>query len=216
MKAFKSKWALALCAVLALFYFTNDFALIDIEKTAIVVAIGIDESDEGYEVTAQIALPQATDTASSNDDAVLTSRGKTMFEAIENVASKSGWYAKLSFCGLVILGRKVAETSALELIDYMIASEKFENSMLAVVSDATTFSNPLDNASNPIIPEPPNISRKDLPSKSPSSENKVLKTLILTFDKVGLTIFSSGAFIFLLLYFPAVIFINYKIYPLYS
>ena len=137
MKLLKSKSAFFLCAVLALFYFTNDFALIDIEKTAIVVAIGVDKSGEEYEVTAQIALPQATDTASSNDDAVLTAKGRTVFEAIENVASKSGWHAKLSFCGLLIIGREVAEESAADLIDYIISSEKFENSTLAVVSDTT-------------------------------------------------------------------------------
>lgn len=137
MKFLKAKSALIICAVLALFYFTNDFALIDIEKTAIVVAIGIDETEDGYEVTAQIALPQATDAASANDDAVLTSKGKTMFEAIENVAAKSGWHAKLSFCGLIVIGRKVAERSATNLIDYIVTSEKFENSTLAVVSDTT-------------------------------------------------------------------------------
>ena len=137
MKLLKAKSVLLLCAVLALFYFTNDFALIDIEKTAIVVAIGVDKAGEEYEVTAQVALPQATDTASSNDDAVLTSKGKTMFEAIENVAAKSGWHAKLSFCGLLVIGREVAEESAANLIDYVISSEKFENSTLAIVSDTT-------------------------------------------------------------------------------
>ena len=137
MKLLKSKSVLLLVVLLAVFYFTNDFALIDIEKTAIVVAIGVDESEQGYRVTAQIAVPQATDTASSNDDAVITSDGKTPFEAIESIAAKSGWHAKLSFCGVIILGRAVAEKSATAIIDYLVSSEKFENSTLAVVSDTT-------------------------------------------------------------------------------
>ena len=137
MKFLKNKIMVLLCALLGIFYFANDSALIDIEKTAIVVAIGIDETEDGYEVTAQIAVPQSTETASENNDAVLTAKGKTVFEAIENVGSRSGWHQKLSFCGMVILGRSVAERSAVAIVDHIIESEKFENSTLLIVADAT-------------------------------------------------------------------------------
>ncbi|MBP5372589.1 MAG: hypothetical protein J6Y44_00190, partial [Clostridia bacterium] len=135
MKFKKGKLFLILSLALAVFYFVNDFALIDIEKIAIVVAIGIDEAEEGYEVTAQIAVPQTSETASSNNDAVLTAKGKTVFEAIEKIGESSGWHEKLSFCGMVILGRAVAEKSATSIIDYMLTCERFENSTLVVVSD---------------------------------------------------------------------------------
>ena len=61
MKTFKIRVALILGALLAIFYFSSDFALIDIEKTAIIVAIGIDEGENSrYKITAQIAIPQPT------------------------------------------------------------------------------------------------------------------------------------------------------------
>ena len=47
-----------------------------------------------------------------------------------------------------------------------------------------------------------------LPLKSPIIENNVLKTPILTLERVGLVIFSSGALIFLPLYLPPVIIIG--------
>ena len=137
MKRSKGKLILLLSVALALIYFFNDFSLIDIEKIAIVVAIGIDEADDGFEVTAQIAVPQTSETVSASNDAVLTAKGKTVFEAIEKVGEISGWHEKLSFCGMIVLGRSLAEKSATSLVDHVLTSERFENSTLVVVSDGT-------------------------------------------------------------------------------
>ena len=137
MRSPKGKLFLIMGIVLSIFFFSNDYSLIDIEKIAIVVAIGIDEIDDGYEVTAQIAVPQTNETISASNDAMLTARGKTVFEAIENVGEISGWHEKLSFCDTIILGRAVAEKSATSIIDYLLLSERFENSTLVVVSDTT-------------------------------------------------------------------------------
>ena len=56
-------------------YFSNDFSLHDIEKTAIVVALGIDYNQGEYDVTAQIAIPQASTTTSENIDSVISAKG---------------------------------------------------------------------------------------------------------------------------------------------
>lgn len=56
-------WVFLIAAgALVLLFFSNDFGLIDIQKTAIVAAIGIDRSEETegrWSVTAQIAVPDA-------------------------------------------------------------------------------------------------------------------------------------------------------------
>ena len=50
--------AIVFCAVFLLF-FSNDFGLIDVEKTAIITAVAIDKTEDGnYKVTAQIAVPK--------------------------------------------------------------------------------------------------------------------------------------------------------------
>lgn len=136
MKTFKIRVALILGALLAIFYFSSDFALIDIEKTAIIVAIGIDEGENSrYKITAQIAIPQATDTAAANDDAVVIGDGNTVMEGIQNIGAKTGWHAKLSFCSLVLIGRKVAENGVKDVIDYFIVSEKVQNSAIVAMAD---------------------------------------------------------------------------------
>ena len=154
MKTFKIRIALILGALLAIFYFSSDFALIDIEKTAIVVAIGIDEGENSrYKITAQIAIPQATDTAAANDDAVVTADGNTVMEGIQNIGAKTGWHPKLSFCSLVLIGRKVAENGVKDVIDYFIVSEKVQNSAIVAMADdkageILTSKTPLDAISS--------------------------------------------------------------------
>ena len=136
MKFFRTKLTVFFGLLLAVLYFTNDFALIDIEKTAIVVAIGIDRADDGgYEVTAQIAVPQATDTASSNDDAIMTSKGKTVWEAIDNIGSDTGWHPKMSFCSMIFFGRDLANDNIESVVDCFIRSDKIQNSAIVAMSD---------------------------------------------------------------------------------
>ena len=154
MKTFKIRVALILGALLAIFYFSSDFALIDIEKTAIIVAIGIDEGENSrYKITAQIAIPQATDTAAANDDAVVIGDGNTVMEGIQNIGAKTGWHPKLSFCSLVLIGRKVAENGVKDVIDYFIVSEKVKNSAIVAMADdkageILTSKTPLDAISS--------------------------------------------------------------------
>ena len=70
MKTFKPKIALFLLFLISILFFSNDFGLIDIEKTAIITAIAIDKAEDGdYLVTCQIAVPEATGAVSENQKA---------------------------------------------------------------------------------------------------------------------------------------------------
>ena len=62
----KAKIIMILVFITFLFFFSNDFGLIDVEKTSIITAIAIDKSNEEFTGTAQIAVPEATDTNSEN------------------------------------------------------------------------------------------------------------------------------------------------------
>ena len=51
-----------LLAVIVIFsFFSNDFELVDIQKTAIILAAGVDRSENGYVLTAQIAVPKGSE-----------------------------------------------------------------------------------------------------------------------------------------------------------
>ena len=135
---------------LALLYFTSDFALIDIEKTAIVVAIGIDKDENGYSVTAQIGVPEGSENSSKKDDAVMTATGKTVLEAIDNVGAETGWHPKLSFCSMIFIGKDVASDDVEKIIDFFLTSERVDNSATIAMangkaSELLSSKTPLDS-----------------------------------------------------------------------
>ena len=52
-------WAIII--VLIGLFFTNDFGLVDIRKTSIIVAVSVDVEDDEVQVTAQLAVPQPSE-----------------------------------------------------------------------------------------------------------------------------------------------------------
>lgn len=153
MKFLKNKVVLFLLLVLAVLYFSSDFALIDIEKTAIIVAIAIDKENDDFSVTAQIAVPQSTDNASSNDDAVMTAEGSTVLEAINNIGKDTGWHPKLSFCSMIFISRELAQDDVEHVVDFFMSSEKVQNSAVIAMaddkaSDLLLADTPLDSISS--------------------------------------------------------------------
>ena len=117
-------------------FFTNDFQLINIEKTAIIVALGIDKAEnEQIEVTAQIAVPQASNQNTTNSDAILSAKEKTLYGALEKISLQTGWYPKLTFCNLILLGSDLIKGDFMPIIDYVLTSNRFQNSAVLAVSE---------------------------------------------------------------------------------
>ena len=137
MKNLRHKLIIALAALLALMYLSSDFALLDIEDTAIVVAMGVDKHEDGVEVTAQIGVPQATQQVSQNNDTVISTKGKTVMDAIAKMGANTGWHPKLSFCNLILVGRDLARDGLGSLIDNLILDERVQNSAMIALCDTT-------------------------------------------------------------------------------
>ena len=154
MHFLKSKLLIFAFFMLLCYFFSNDFGLIDIEKTAIVTAIGIDKNEKtGYDVTLQIAVPEANSVTSENAKAVIKGNGKTVAEAIQKIGEESGWYPKLSFCNLVLIGSNMFDSDIMIAIDYFIRTIKIQDSALlaGVENRAEEFmekATPLDNISS--------------------------------------------------------------------
>lgn len=153
MKLFRSKiFIFAVVAVMILF-FSNDFGLIDVEKTAIITAVSIDMSGEEYEVTAQIAVPEATDTNSEDKKALISSKGKTIGGALKEISNLSGWFPKLSFCNLIIIGDSLAQTNTIKVLDYFAKTLRVQDSATLILAEKSAKellekSSPLDNISS--------------------------------------------------------------------
>lgn len=124
---------LLIAAFLLLLFFSNDFGLIDIQKTSIITAIGIDRGEEGLlDVTAQIAVPEAGGNGTAGNVSVKGAR--TVGEAIAELNLKTGWYPTLVHCRLILLGAEATKTDVFRSLDYFLRSQFVEDSCLVAVS----------------------------------------------------------------------------------
>lgn len=120
-------------AFLLLLFASNDFGLIDIQKTAIVLALGVDASaQEGLlDVTAQIGSADANGAAQASN---ITIEGvSTVGEAIARLNRRTGWYPTFVHCRLLLLGGQTAESDVFGILDYFLRSEYIEDSCLVAL-----------------------------------------------------------------------------------
>lgn len=158
MNLLKTKIVLFAIFLLAIMFFSNDFGLIDIEKTAIVTAIAIDYNEnttenKKYLITAQIAVPEVSNTTAENPKAIIEGKGNTIAEAINSIGNISGWYPKLAFCNLIICGRETANENLLKEIDYFARTLNVQDSATVILAEKTASellqtASPFDNISS--------------------------------------------------------------------
>lgn len=125
IKRAKTVWVYVLgVALLTILFFTNDFGLSDIQKTAIVLAVGIDRTDDDFIVTSQIAVPSKNTQGENSAEAMqVTTSGKTVASAMQKISAKTGWYPKLVFCKLILLGSSALAYDVFESLDYFLRNE---------------------------------------------------------------------------------------------
>lgn len=109
--------------LLAFLFFSNDFGLVDVQKTAIVMAIGVDREEDTYIITSQIAIPQSSKQGKQTEAVQIVSRGKTVADAFKQINAKTGWYPKLVFCNLIVLGEKTTEQNVFDALEFFIRDE---------------------------------------------------------------------------------------------
>ncbi len=108
---------------LSFLFFSSDFGLIDVQKTAIVTAVGIDRDEEGFLITSQISVPQSSKQGQASQAVQLVSRGKTVAEAFGEINAKTGWYPKLVFCNLIVFGKDAAKENVFDALEVFLRDE---------------------------------------------------------------------------------------------
>ena len=153
MRLKRAKFLLLSVFILLSFFLSNDLELINVEKTSIITAIAVDKEMDNYVITAQIAVPEATDTNTENQKAQISGKGKTVGEAIKDLGNTSGWFPKLAFCNLIILGDEIANENVVKVLDYFAKTLRVQDSALVVLAEKSgkeilSLSTPLDNISS--------------------------------------------------------------------
>ena len=154
MNVFKRAKIIAVAFLVAFFFFlTNDFNTVNIEKTALIVALAIDKAEVGYEITVQIAVPQASDTSQGNAESVISAKSDTLYSAIEKISAETGWHPRLNFCNLVLIGENMLKENIINVADFFLRSYKIEDSAILCVAEGKAkeillATSPLDNVSS--------------------------------------------------------------------
>lgn len=131
------RYYLLIVLVLGFLFLSNDFGLTDVQKTAIVVAAGIDRQDDTFIITSQIDIPQSSNQGNASQTVQIVSRGKTVGEAFEEINAKTGWYPKLVFCDLIVFGESAKEEDVFESLDYFLRDEYLSDRCLLAVCQGT-------------------------------------------------------------------------------
>lgn len=109
---------------LTILFFSNDFGLVDIQKTAIVLAVGIDRENEEFIVNSRIAVPSSSGEQKAAAASIqVETRGDTVGAAIQEINVKTGWYPKLVFLNLIVLGETATEKNTFESLDYFLRND---------------------------------------------------------------------------------------------
>ncbi len=152
-RSYKSTIFLVLIIGTLILMFTNDLGIIEIEKTAIITALAVDKESEDFIVTAQIALPEAAASSSKNEKTVISGSAPTVSEALKRIGATTGWYPKLAFCNLVLIGEEMLGDNIIYFLDYLANTLKIQYSTVIAgcegqAKDYLEISTPLDNISS--------------------------------------------------------------------
>ncbi len=136
IKTIPMKLYLILLAVILFAFFSNDFGLVDIQKTAVILAAGIDKTETGFALTSQIAVPKGSDRTTGGTSSVeIETEGKTVSDCITMLYSKTGWVPKLVFCNLLLFGEEAAQGDVFEGLNYFLRNEYMPDSCYLAVCE---------------------------------------------------------------------------------
>ncbi len=129
---------LFLAAFLVFAFFSNDFGLVDIQKTAVILAAGIDKGEDGYTLTAHIAVPKGSDRSKGGTSSVnIKGRGDTISACISDIYADTGWVPKLVFCDLLLLGEEAVQENSFLVLDYFLRNEQMPDSCQIAVCEGS-------------------------------------------------------------------------------
>ena len=131
------RYYLLIIFVLVFLFVSGDFGLVNVQKTAIVMAVGVDRDDDSFIVTSQIAIPQSSKQGKAAETVQLVSRGKTVAAAFEEINAKTGWYPKLVFCNLILLGETSTQTNVFDALDFFLLNEYMSDNCLVATCDGS-------------------------------------------------------------------------------
>ena len=154
IKTIPLKLYFLLTIVILYAFFSNDFGLVDIQKTAIILAAAIDKAESGFSLTTQIAVPKGSDRTTGGTSSVeIDAEGETVSDCLSLIYAKTGWVPKLVFCDLILIGEEAAKEDVMHSLNFFLRNEYMPDSCLMAVcegkaGDMLSSQSAIDDASS--------------------------------------------------------------------
>lgn len=107
-----------------------------IQTTCIVVGFGIDKHTEGFEVSAQVVIPQAGGEYSQTQE-IISNTGKSLSEAVSNLELKTGKKLGLAHCHVLVISKELCTENIMPHIDYLLRSDLMDNNSVLLYTNKT-------------------------------------------------------------------------------
>jgi spore germination protein KC len=113
--------------ILLVFSLTGCWNAREINELALVLSVALDKTDDGFKVTAQMAKPETYSKTPSGGGGgaekekpfwIITGTGKTIFNAVRNMASISSRRIVWSHIKVIIIGEELAKNDIQEIFDF--------------------------------------------------------------------------------------------------
>ncbi len=122
---------------LALFTFSGCFDYEEMNELVLLTAIGVDKTDEGYKVSAQIIVSKGNVIGSAPTMIVKSAEGKTMTEAISKIQYYYAEPVYLEHIKMLVIGKETAKTDFEKVIELIGIIGPFYNFEITVAANDT-------------------------------------------------------------------------------
>lgn len=122
-KFFRTKWLVALIAVAILLFFGRVTNIRPLSQSALVIGVGIDLADDGFDVSALSVVVSGGDGAAASETYVVTTaQGATVSEALDKISQKMGLLVSLSHCNVLVLSPRAFSVDHVRLLLPLVSS----------------------------------------------------------------------------------------------
>ena len=133
------KRILKILTVLTIIFTLTGCNYVELNKLAIVSALGIDFKDNKYQITAQVMDVTNTKEGSMNQSSLIyEAEGITIGKAIRNLSEKYPKTVYLGHLQIIVLGKEIAEEKVNDVFDYMIRSPEVRSTGNVLVNKEQT------------------------------------------------------------------------------
>lgn len=122
-KFFRTKWLVALIAAAVLLFFGRVTNIRPLSQSALVIGVGIDLADDGFDVSALSVVVSGGDGAAASETYVVTTaQGATVSEALDKISQKIGLLVSLSHCNVLVLSPRAFSVDHVRLLLPLVSS----------------------------------------------------------------------------------------------